>query len=193
MDKKSSTDKASLKSTTISRHLATNVKNSRDSKKFAKNENVTQSVQFSDPNEIGKAMESNSLYSMQLQAHLREAVYENTYRMEPDPSCQFEAGKIDKILDTLLRENLKDAHYDSETSRQTALSMANKIMDNIKSMNIQRYKIIVVVNIGDFKDRPSIHFASRCLWNKPTDTYSSASYSNLSLYAVAIAFGIYYE
>lgn len=57
---------------------------------------------------------------------------------------------------------------------------------------IPRYKLIVVVHIGQLKSQ-SILIGSRCLWDPKSDTFSSYVFRNSSLSALASVYAVYFE
>ena len=59
-------------------------------------------------------------------------------------------------------------------------------------MNIPSYKIIVQCVIGQVLGQ-GVRVASKCLWDDANDNYASWTYSNASLFATGIVFGIYFE
>jgi len=52
---------------------------------------------------------------------------------------------------------------------------------------------VAVVNVGSVAEHPDMQLASRCLWVPNTDAFSSASFSNDSLFAVATVYAVYFE
>lgn len=57
---------------------------------------------------------------------------------------------------------------------------------------IPRYKLIVIVHIGQRKSQ-SILIGSRCLWDPKSDTFSSSVFRNSSLFALASVYAVYFE
>ncbi|XP_076829018.1 dynein light chain Tctex-type 5 isoform X3 [Brachyhypopomus gauderio] len=62
----------------------------------------------------------------------------------------------------------------------------------VKDLMIPRYKIIVVISIGQLADH-SMQMSSRCLWDAANDTCASHTFKNSSLFAVANVYGVYFE
>ena len=119
------------------------------------------------------------------------ANYENTYRMEPD--VPISVAQIERITESILAETLAHVQYDPNTCKDLSQDIAARIMDRIKTMPFKRYKLVAIVSIGSMKDRCGLQFGSRCLWNQATDTFASVKFSNGSLFAVAMIYGLYYE
>ncbi|GFR61734.1 Tctex1 domain-containing protein 1 [Elysia marginata] len=62
-----------------------------------------------------------------------------------------------------------------------------------QSFSLSQYKLVCIVSIGSLKDRPAMQFGSRCLWNKATDNFVSVKYTNSSVFAVAMIYGLYFD
>ena len=122
----------------------------------------------------------------------RETIFENTFKLVPDPKDKFDCELIDRIIHNLLKSELENAVYTSEFAQKMSLVLTKKILNEVK-VKSKRYKLVAILNIGDSKDRPSIHLFSRCLWNSSTDSYSSVVFNNSSFYAVATVFAVYFE
>lgn len=66
------------------------------------------------------------------------------------------------------------------------------IKARVKDLMIPRYKIIVLVHIGQLTGQ-SMQISSRCLWDASNDTSASYSFKNSSLFGVATVFAVYTE
>ncbi|KAJ3247515.1 Tctex1 domain-containing protein 3 [Chytriomyces hyalinus] len=117
-------------------------------------------------------------------------VYENTYKLKPDK--KFQSEPVRRIAEEILQNALKKAKYDPNKVVDLSAKIGNEILAAVKKLEYDRYKIVVDVSIGEFKGQ-GIRVASRCLWDTTTDTYTSASFKNASLFAVAIIFGCFFE
>ncbi|KAK3094788.1 hypothetical protein FSP39_006255 [Pinctada imbricata] len=118
---------------------------------------------------------------------------ENTYKLEPDDDRVFRVGTVEKTTENILAEHLKDETYDPLRCRELSQKLASTILERVKVMGYKRYKIITNVSIGSLKEKPGMQFGSRCLWNKNTDNFVSVKYSNNSIFAVAMIYGLYFE
>lgn len=119
-----------------------------------------------------------------------ELQLENTYRMSP--SKKFPEGSVKNILREVLTENLAEVNYDPNTCRQLTKSISDNLRMRVKEMNIQRYKIICLVHIGQL-GKQALRIGSRCLWDTNVDTYASFEFKNRSIFAVATVYGVYFE
>ncbi|XP_072020482.1 dynein light chain Tctex-type 5-like [Amphiura filiformis] len=119
------------------------------------------------------------------------ASIEPTYRMEP-VTC-FQDHTINKIVEDILYDEMKDKSYDSELCKEMAQNLAGKIMEKVKSLDVSRYKYVASVSIGSVREKPGLHISSRCLWNKKTDSSVTVNFMNGSLFAVVMLYGLYLE
>ena len=115
----------------------------------------------------------------------------NTFRTTPDKQLCSEG--IEQITETILTSKLKDVKYDPSTCKVLSQELAGYIMEKLKSLNYKRFKLVAVVSLGSIRDRPRLQFGSRCFWNPNTDRFASVKYTNGSLFAVAMIYGLYFE
>lgn len=121
----------------------------------------------------------------------RNIKYENTYKLEPEKN--FVSLDIEKAAEKILVDLLVDKEYEPVQCKTYSQLLSSRIVEEIKSMGYGHYKMVCVVSIGSMKERPGMQFGSRCLWNKETDNFISAKFSNTSLFAVAMVYGLYYD
>ena len=93
----------------------------------------------------------------------------------------------------MFKENLKDVEYNSIKCRELSQDVASKIIEKIQILGLKRCKVIAVVGIGSLKENPRMQFGGRYLWNKNTDDFTSVKFSNKSIFAVAMVYGLYFE
>ena len=120
----------------------------------------------------------------------RPVKYENTYRLEPDQA--FAVAKVREISTDILESHLKGLPYDNEECPKLSKTLADTIKQQVKAIGNPRYKIVVIVAIGQVMDTlPSVCFTSRCIWNDKLDNFVESTYKNKQLYAVALVYGVY--
>lgn len=66
------------------------------------------------------------------------------------------------------------------------------IRASMKDLLIPRYKIVVLVHIGQLCGQ-SMQVSSRCLWDTSSDTSASYFFKNSSLFGAANVYAVYYE
>ncbi|XP_075688693.1 dynein light chain Tctex-type 4 [Rhinoderma darwinii] len=123
---------------------------------------------------------------------IKEIQYENTYKMEPDQDCRFNPCRAQKALETILRNYLVDTKYNPLTSGQLAQNLSDLIRSKLKEFSPARYKVVSSVFLGQMGHQ-GVKVSSRSLWDPQNDNFASASYSNATLFAVAMVHGLYYE
>eukprot|EP00741_Cyanophora_paradoxa_P006127 tig00000944_g5942.t1 len=122
-------------------------------------------------------------------------IVENTYKLGPDDHERFNPSKVKRAIDEIFQRRFKkpeDAVYDANTSVELTKSITDEVREAVKKLSFKRHKLVVQVIVGEMKGQ-GIRVASRCLWDVKTDDFASHSYSNASLYVVAMVFGTYYE
>ncbi|XP_008689058.1 dynein light chain Tctex-type 5 [Ursus maritimus] len=115
---------------------------------------------------------------------------ENTYQL--GPTKHFPVVIVNQILKDVLTNYLQEEQYEPELCRQMAKTISEVIKTQVKDLMIPRYKLIVVVHIGQLKSQ-SILIGSRCLWDPKSDTFSSYVFRNSSLSALASVYAVYFE
>ena len=123
------------------------------------------------------------------QAHDRKNRLENTYRLEP--KNRFPEGKVRTVIKDAL-ETLKSHQYSATHSPFLAKLLSSRLLENVKQLNIERYKVVCVVTIGS-KESQGLRIASRFLWNDKFDTSVSACLEGERFFAVGTVYGVYFE
>ena len=85
---------------------------------------------------------------------------------------------------------LDNKEYCEDSAKEWITSIGNSIKSEIKCLMVPRYKIVVQVTIGQMKDQ-GVSVASRCLWDITFDNYTSVNFTNSSLWANVMVFGVY--
>lgn len=125
-----------------------------------------------------------------LQGDEKKQQVENTYRMEP--KRKFPEREVREIIKNSLEALLGELTYSGTEFGFLTKLLSSRIMEQVKSLNIERYKLVCVVNVGS-KHNQGLRIASRCLWNAENDTHVTASIENGTLFAVATVYGVYFE
>ena len=115
--------------------------------------------------------------------------YENTYRLEP--KHRFPEGKVQAIIEEAL-ETLATHKYSATHSPFMAKLLSSRVLESVKQLNIERYKVICLTTIGS-KASQGLRIASRCLWDGQCDTFVNACFENERFFAVCTVYGVYYE
>lgn len=115
--------------------------------------------------------------------------FENTYRLEP--KIRFPEGKVRTVIKEAL-DTLESHAYSANHTPFLVKLLSARILENVKHLNIERYKVVCLVTIGS-KESQGLRIASRCLWNDQFDTFVSVSFEGETFFAVGTVYGIYYE
>ncbi|XP_073241345.1 dynein light chain Tctex-type 5-like [Porites lutea] len=91
----------------------------------------------------------------------RKNTFENTYRLEP--KTRFPEIKVKAVLNEVL-EKLESHTYSPTHSPFLVKLLSTRVLEKVKRLNIERYKIVCLVTIGS-KASQGLRIASRCLWN----------------------------
>ena len=113
--------------------------------------------------------------------------------VETNNHNQFRASEIELLVGEVLSERLGEIRYEPSKCKELSQELAAHIMERIKEMSIKKYKMVAIVSIGSQKGVPGMQFGSRCLWNKETDQFASVKFTNGSLFAVAMVYGLCFE
>ncbi|KAM9688923.1 dynein light chain Tctex-type 5 [Trichechus inunguis] len=115
---------------------------------------------------------------------------ENTYQL--GPTKHFPVVAVNHILKDVLTNYLQEEEYEPELCRQMTKTISEVVKARVKDLMIPRYKLIVIVYIGQLNSQ-SIRIGSRCLWDPKSDTFSSYVFRNSSLFALANVYAVYFE
>ena len=125
---------------------------------------------------------------------VREVQEHKGVRNEAEDKQQsvFYGHKIKKIMDEILEERLSTRSYDAHACRLLCMSLSEDIKGRVKDLGMERFRLICNVSIGSNSGQ-GFFMASRFLWNEFKDNFSTSSFQNASLFAVAVVFGVLKE
>ncbi|XP_056389096.1 dynein light chain Tctex-type 4 [Hyla sarda] len=133
-----------------------------------------------------------SFSGLPLYRPIQEVQYENTYRTGPEEDSRFNPCRAQKVVEIALRSYLGDTKYNPLSSGQLAQTLADLIRSKLKESSPARYKVVCNVILGQM-GRQGARVSSRSLWDPQNDNFACATYSNATLFAVAMVHGVYYE
>mmetsp|Transcript_16332 Transcript_16332/g.31710 ORF Transcript_16332/g.31710 Transcript_16332/m.31710 type:complete len:129 (+) Transcript_16332:108-494(+) len=120
----------------------------------------------------------------------KRVLHENTYQTTVSFKEKFPVSRVQHIIQELLEDRLKDQKYQADMSSAMCKEISDEVKRRIKDIRLNRYKIIVQTVIGE-KRGQGVRFGTRCFWDSETDASATASYSNESLFAVVVAYGVW--
>ncbi|XP_069088913.1 dynein light chain Tctex-type 4 [Pleurodeles waltl] len=133
-----------------------------------------------------------SFSGLPLNPPIREIQFENTYKMQPDEGCRFNASQVQRVLESTLAGHLGDTKYNPATTGQLSQSLSDLIRSKLKEHCPPRYKLVCNVVLGQMGGQ-GVRMASRSLWDSENDNFASASFTNPSLFAIATVHGLYFD
>lgn len=114
------------------------------------------------------------------------------YNGYPTQKSVFHGHEIKQLMDQILDKELSSLSYESTTCKALCLTLSEDIKQKVKDLLMSRYRIICHVSIGSCSGQ-GLLMASRFVWNDGKDNYVTATYRNVSLFAVATVFGVVKE
>ena len=115
---------------------------------------------------------------------------EPSYRMEPHR--RFNDEKVEEVIQEVVDSRMKDFKYHPKFCANLSKALGDEIKEKVKRLNFDRYKIVVVVNIGE-KSSQSAVISSRCSWDQKLDNYATYTMETPTLFCTTIVYGIYTE
>lgn len=116
--------------------------------------------------------------------------YENTFKLFPD--AKLSTTKAERLVEDILREHLVNEVYESAKCKEKCQSLCQLIKEKVKELGTSRYKLVVVVHVGEVKGQ-GLQITSRCAWNENFDDFVTAYFTNSSLFAQATVYALYAE
>lgn len=104
----------------------------------------------------------------------------------------FQRHCIEEIMNDILEANLAHQVYNADVCRELCLMLSDEIKLRVKELQMNRFRIICNVCIGESNGQGFL-MASRFLWDESHDNFSTSTYKNHSLFAVATVFGVFKE
>ncbi|KAK6640888.1 hypothetical protein RUM44_012586 [Polyplax serrata] len=117
--------------------------------------------------------------------------YQNTYRL--DPKRPFKANEVYKILQTIVeREVVNFLQYDGLMGPKIVQTIAAEVRSAVKLLNYDRYKICVIVYLGE-KKLHGFQAAFRGLWDHERDGWTTYFYQCRTYFISCTCFGLYHD
>ncbi|CAG4946801.1 unnamed protein product [Colias eurytheme] len=116
--------------------------------------------------------------------------YQPTYQL--NPRKRFNTEIIEKILRRIVDSELEEIEYSEKAVPELCISLAENIRTAIKEENYDRYRIIVLVTIGQRRQQ-SVHMFHSFLWDHDRDAFASYNFENCQIYANVVVYGVYLD
>lgn len=131
-----------------------------------------------------------SLQSIVIRPELK---YQPTYQMES--ANPFQPRICERILENTITkefESRKITKFDTKSSVEVCRSLSEEILKQIKLKDYDRYKIIVVISIGE-KYHQTFRQSTKFLWDAENDAFANYVYDRPDIYVIGTVYGIYYD
>ncbi|KAM3963328.1 dynein light chain Tctex-type 5-A [Aphomia sociella] len=116
--------------------------------------------------------------------------YQPTYQL--NPKKRFDADQVQKILERVVSYELGEVEYSEKQVPDLCLSLAETLRNAVKEENYNRYRIIVMVTIGQRRQQ-SVHMFHSFLWDHERDAFAAFNFENCHLFANVVVYGIYLD
>lgn len=114
------------------------------------------------------------------------------YRTGPLPQESFRKSSVEKIVTSAVNKHLQNYKYDVKTASRAAKEVSDVIRNELKQLNMARYKLIVYTLISEKQGQAGTH-VSRFVWDTDTDNHVSVLVENKTCTAVVNVYAVYYE
>ncbi|XP_049735076.1 dynein light chain Tctex-type 4 [Elephas maximus indicus] len=115
-----------------------------------------------------------------------------SYRMEPLPGERWQTAHAQSALEEALAAKLYDVCYSGSEAGPLARELCDQVRLRLRELSPPRYKLVCSVVLGP-RAGQDVRVVSRALWDTTRDGLASATFTNASLFAVAIVHGLYCE
>ncbi|XP_031550596.1 tctex1 domain-containing protein 1-A-like [Actinia tenebrosa] len=101
---------------------------------------------------------------------------------------QFGVNLVQSVCKDILDENLYDLKYNAARCKVLATELSERMRNEVRAITASKYKVISTVSIGSLQSQLNVE--SRCLWLPQSDSFTSVSFKNSSIFAIATIFWI---
>ncbi|CAG9795688.1 unnamed protein product [Diatraea saccharalis] len=117
-------------------------------------------------------------------------IYQPTYQL--NPRRRFNVEKVEKILQKTIDYELAEVEYSEKSVPELTLSLAETIRNSVKEENYDRYRIVVVVTIGQRRQQ-GVHIFHSFLWDYERDAFATYNFENCHIYVNVVVYGVYLD
>ncbi|KAJ1506488.1 Tctex1 domain-containing protein 2 [Coelomomyces lativittatus] len=111
--------------------------------------------------------------------------------IRPNYKSKFKPSVVQKLIHQVLQERLAGKVYNPEEAPIWTRTIADDIRSKLKELNLDRYKYVVQVVIGELRGEGA-RMNCRCFWDPDSDNVAQELFTNNTLFCVAAAFGVYF-
>lgn len=118
--------------------------------------------------------------------------YENTFRMEPSEQEKIDIARVHRIATNVIDTAVSGYTYEGTQAKQFTGMLADRIRAQIKQLAYQRYKIVLVVCIGQ-NLRQDLRIVSRGIWDAKWDRHLTITKETANAFVSVTIFCVYAE
>ncbi|KAI9580843.1 tctex1 domain-containing protein 2-like [Glossina fuscipes] len=113
------------------------------------------------------------------------------YKMRPTLDEVFKTQSIRDIVREIVQEKLQGKVYNVDDAGQWSRDIADTVNVTVKErLLMPRYKYVVQVMMGQ-QMGAGCHYFAKCYWDVESDSHTSFTYTNPTLFCVCTVFGVY--
>lgn len=119
--------------------------------------------------------------------------FQPTYQMES--KNPFQPKVCERILEKTITKQIdamKLTKFDTKSTVSVCRSLSEEILNQIKLEEFDRYKIIVIISIGE-KYHQTFRQTTKFLWDAENDAFANYVYDRPDIYVIGTVYGIYYD
>ncbi|CAO1374665.1 unnamed protein product [Diamesa hyperborea] len=119
--------------------------------------------------------------------------FQPTYQVES--KNPFQPRVCERILENTIKKQIearKLTKFDTKSTVSICRSLSEEILNQIKLKDFDRYKIIVVISIGE-KYHQTFRQSTKFLWDAENDAFANYVYDRPDIYIIGTVYGIYYD
>ncbi|CAO1301480.1 unnamed protein product [Diamesa serratosioi] len=119
--------------------------------------------------------------------------FQPTYQTES--TKPFQPRVCEKIIAEIINKQMKArkiTKFDTKLTISLCRSLSEEILSTIKLREYNRYRIIVVITVGE-KYHQTFHQSTKFLWDAENDAVANYVYDRPDIYVIGTVYGIYYD
>ncbi|VVC93313.1 unnamed protein product [Leptidea sinapis] len=116
--------------------------------------------------------------------------YQPTYQLNPRKRVSVES--LNKLLKRMVDSELNEIEYSDKMIPEICTNLAENIRNVVKEEKYDRYRIIVLVTIGQRRQQ-SVQMFHSFLWDHERDAFASYNYENCHIFANVVVYCIYFD
>lgn len=116
--------------------------------------------------------------------------FQPTYRLQSQRPYSRES--CEKLIKIVVDGQMEAFTYESAEAERLAQQLSADILNRVKKMNFDRYRLVCTVTIGE-KYMQSFRDIFKCLWDQQKDGYAYYVYDTPAVFAIAVLYAVYLD